>query len=498
MEAGESGAPSRVLEGLRLELQLETIYDLLVALHAHETEPDLLDDLLERVCAVVDPARAVAVTRDATGVGQHVSTVGWTADGPTAPGLLDEPLWRDLLAGGESVRRREGSLLDQPFDELIAVPLEYRGGILGYLAVLDKERRDGGAARFSRQDVRFVETLAAVGAVMVDGVRERESLMLRSDRLEQENRLLKEQLVHEVSGQRIVAGAPPMRRALELAERIAPRNVNVLVRGESGTGKELVARLLHERSGRSGAMVVVNCGALPESLLESELFGIEGGVATGVRARIGKFELADGGTLFLDEIGDMDLPLQVKLLRALQEREITTVGGQRAKAVDVRVVAATHRDLEQMVETGEFRRDLYFRLKGVQVDLPKLSERREDIPHLVRFFLERFCAREEIPLPRVDHDALDLLLAADYRGNVRELQGIVEGAAALSDGVLDRESLLPLMRQQLGEAGGPEALDLATLERRHIRRVLELTEGNKSAAARLLGLDRRTLQRKGF
>lgn len=485
------------LEGLRLELQLETIYDLLVALHAHRSEQELIDDLLQRVCSVVDPGRAVAVTRDAAGVGQLVATVGWEEAVPSAEDLLSEQLWRDVLSGGASIRRSEGELLGQRFTELVAIPLEYRGLMLGFLAVLDKEHRQGGSAEFSRQDLRFLETVAAVGALMVDGLRERETLVHRSERLEQENQLLKEQLVHEVAGQRIVAGAEPMQRALQLAERIAPRNVNVLVRGESGTGKELVARLLHEQSTRTGSLVVVNCAAMPEALLESELFGIEGGVATGVQARIGKFELADQGTLFLDEIGDLELSLQVKLLRVLQEREIVRVGGHRTKQVNVRVVAATHRDLEALVSNSEFRGDLYYRLKGVQIDLPPLRQRREDIPQLVRYFLERFCRREGIPVPRVDRDALDLLLAADYAGNVRELQSVVEGAAALADGVMDRDLVTPLLRGR-ADSVGPEALDLLTLERRHIRKILGLTKGNKSAAARLLGVDRRTLQRKGF
>jgi transcriptional regulator with PAS, ATPase and Fis domain len=289
-----------------------------------------------------------------------------------------------------------------------------------------------------------------------------------------------------------------MRRLLELAERIAPRGVNVLVRGESGTGKELVAKLLHHLSGRTGALVAINCGALPESLLESELFGIEGGVANGVSARRGKFELADGGTLFLDEIGDMAPALQVKLLRALQEREIVRIGGETAIPVDVRLVAATHRGLESLVSDGKFREDLYYRLKGVELELPPLRERREEIPLLVRHFLERFCRREGIPVPQVSRDALALLLEYDYPGNVRELQNLVDGAVSMADGPIEAGLLRSLMGAQQGKAGGPEALDLESVERRHIERVMKLAQGNKSAAAKLLGVDRRTLLRKGY
>jgi transcriptional regulator with PAS, ATPase and Fis domain len=291
-----------------------------------------------------------------------------------------------------------------------------------------------------------------------------------------------------------------MRRVLEIVERVAPRGVNVLVRGESGTGKELVAKLLHLLSGRDGALIAVNCAALPESLLESELFGIEGGVATGVQARPGKFELADRGTLFLDEIGDMEPALQAKLLRAVQEREVVRIGGRRPIPVDVRLVAATHQDLEALVAEGRFREDLYYRLKGVEVELPPLRERRQDVPHLVRAFVEDFCRREGIPAPTFRPEALALLVAHDFPGNVRELQNLIEGAVSLADGEIDADLVRSLLGPPQAQATlqAPEPLDLQTLERRHIARVLKMTGGNKSEAAKILGLDRKTLQRKGF
>jgi transcriptional regulator with PAS, ATPase and Fis domain len=272
----------------------------------------------------------------------------------------------------------------------------------------------------------------------------------------------------------------------------------VLVRGESGTGKELVAKLLHLRSGREGALIAVNCAALPEALLESELFGIEGGVATGVQARPGMFELADRGTLLLDEIGDMQLSLQVKLLRALQEREVVRVGGRRPIPVDVRLVAATHHDLEALVAAGRFREDLYYRLKGVEVELPPLRERRQDIPQLVRIFVEEFCRREGIPVPPLRPEALALLVAYDYPGNVRELQNLIEGAVSLAEREIDAALIRSLHGGTAAQPQAPEPLDLVSLERRHIGRVLKLTDGNKSEAARILGVDRKTLQRKGF
>jgi DNA-binding NtrC family response regulator len=316
--------------------------------------------------------------------------------------------------------------------------------------------------------------------------------------LQRENRELKDRLQKNYRFEGIIGQSAAMQQVYRSIAKVSQSQATVLIRGESGTGKELVAKLLHHLSGRTGALVAINCGALPESLLESELFGIEGGVATGVSARRGKFELADGGTLFLDEIGDMAPALQVKLLRALQEREIVRIGGETAIPVDVRLVAATHRGLESLVSDGKFREDLYYRLKGVELELPPLRERREEIPLLVRHFLERFCRREGIPVPQVSRDALALLLEYDYPGNVRELQNLVDGAVSMADGPIEAGLLRSLMGAQQGKAGGPEALDLESVERRHIERVMKLAQGNKSAAAKLLGVDRRTLLRKGY
>ncbi len=477
-------------------LQLETLHDLALALHAHRPEEELVEELLQRVCTVLDPAAAIAVTRDAFGGARALATVGWLTEPSTGQELLESPLWRELLATGEPLAKSSGELAGRPFRALLAAPFVYRGVFLGYLALLDKEARGEGAAAFSAGDRRFLDSVAALGGVALDSSRQLEDLTARSERLAEENKALKGRLVEEFSGQRIVAHAPPMRRVLERAERVAPRGVSVLVRGESGTGKELVAKLIHFLSGREGPLIALNCAAMPETLLESELFGIEGGVATGVEARRGKFELANGGTLFLDEIGDLETSLQVKLLRVLQEREVLPVGGEKPIPIDVRLVAATHQGLEDLIGEGKFREDLYYRLKGVDLELPPLRERRQDIPYLVRLFVEDFCRREEIPVPSFDPKGLDLLMDYEYPGNVRELQNLIQGALSLADEVVDP----PLLRSLLGaaEAEGPRALDMASVEKRHIAHVLDLAGGNKSAAAKMLGIDRRTLQRKGF
>jgi transcriptional regulator with GAF, ATPase, and Fis domain len=489
--------PAVNLDEKRRILQLETLYDLAVALKAERPEEELVEELLQRVCSVLDPAAAVAVTRDSYGELGAVAAVGWPTP-PQGSALLTSPLGQRLAAEERLITWTDGEFLDRPYRELMATPLLCRQHSLGFVAVLDKEVRGAGAPTFSTEDHRFLESVGALAGVSLDSARQLTLLATQRERLEEENKLLKGRLVEEVSGRRIVAHAPKMRQILALAERIAPRGVNVLVRGESGTGKELIAELLHVGSGRSGALVAVNCAALPESLLESELFGIEGGVATGVKARPGKFELADGGTLFLDEIGDMQPALQAKLLRALQEREVTKVGGQRPIPVDVRLVAATHRELEALVRAGGFREDLYYRLKGVELELPPLRERRGDIPHLIRHFAEQFCERENIPVPEFRSSASALLLAHDYPGNVRELQNLVAAAVSVAEGEVTRELVASLLGSPAPSEPESSALDLETVEHQHIERVLRMTEGNKSAAARILGVDRRTLARKGF
>jgi Nif-specific regulatory protein len=479
-------------------LQLETLYDLAVSLHAHRPEQELVDELLQRVCAVLDPAAAVAVTRDAYGRGRAVASVGWPQTTLDGDRLLRATLWRELLAAGESLARHDGEFAGRRYGELVAVPLSGRGVFLGYLVVFDKEERGGDTAGFSDEDRRFLDSVAALAGVALDSARQVQDLEVEREKLEEENRALKGKLAAQLGDQEIVAHTAAMQQVLERVERVAPRTVTVVVRGESGTGKELIAKLVHLLSGRRGPLVAVNCAALPESLLESELFGIERGVATGVAERRGKFELAHEGTLFLDEIGDLETSVQVKLLRALQEREIVRVGGERPTPVDVRLVAATHRDLEALVASGSFREDLYYRLKGVEVLLPPLRERREDIPHLVRRFARDFGEREGLEPARFESGALALLMAHDFPGNVRELQNVVEAALSLADSRVDAELLRSLLRGGEDLEAGPEALDLAAMERRHIARVMKLTGGNKSRAAELLGVDRRTLQRRGF
>jgi two-component system NtrC family response regulator len=298
----------------------------------------------------------------------------------------------------------------------------------------------------------------------------------------------------------IIGESGRMQEVLSLVKRVAGSEATVLIRGESGTGKELIAKAIHYASPRaSGPLVTVNCAALPESLMESELFGHEKGAFTGaVAARKGRFETADGGTLLLDEIGDLPLHLQVKLLRVLQEREFERVGSSRPISVNVRVLAATHRDLEALVKVGRFRDDLYYRINVVSIALPPLRERREDLPLLIEHFLEKFGRANGKPVKGLTPDARELLLRYDYPGNVRKLENIIERAVVLTrDGVIGLDEL-PLTLRDPEEPPKPGSLPAAVeeLERQMIRDALQKAGGVQTRAAELLGISERVLRYK--
>lgn len=305
----------------------------------------------------------------------------------------------------------------------------------------------------------------------------------------------------------IVARSPAMVRALEVAAKVARHPSPVLISGASGTGKELVARLIHRESERAeGPFVPVNCGAIPDTLLESEFFGYVRGAFTGAdRDRGGLFEAADRGTLFLDEVGELPTNLQVKLLRALQEGEVRRLGGSESRRVDVRVIAASNRDLESFVQQGDFREDLYYRLAVVPIHLPPLSRRREEIPDLVYHFLERHQERLGVKVETVAPEAMEALLAYPWPGNIRELENLLERVAVLADGTEIRVEDLP--EDVLHPAPQRSPVDFsdddlsvkrhsAELERVLIQRALERTGGNKTQAADLLELSPRALRYK--
>jgi DNA-binding NtrC family response regulator len=325
---------------------------------------------------------------------------------------------------------------------------------------------------------------------------------LDATKLREENRSLREALGQKYRYDNIVAESEKMQAVLRLVERVAPTNATVLVGGESGVGKDLIARAIHQHSQRApGPFIKINSTAIPENLLESELFGYEKGAFTGATAsKPGKFELADRGTLFLDEIGDVPPATQVKLLRVLQEREFERLGGTKTHRVDVRLIAATNRDLRAALEEGTFREDLYYRLNVVAIDIPPLREHKEDIPALVRSFVAKYAREMERPVERITPDALKLLADFHWPGNVRELENVIQRAVTLSAGTtIDAAEIqLDALAARPAPAGGdhflPPGMTLDQWEDQAIREALKRANGNKSQAARLLGLSRNALR----
>ncbi|HET9844567.1 MAG TPA: sigma-54 dependent transcriptional regulator [Nitrospira sp.] len=326
-------------------------------------------------------------------------------------------------------------------------------------------------------------------------------------RLLRENTKFREELKSKDEWSPLVGSSPAMLEVYKLVARVSESKSTVLLQGESGTGKELIARAIHGNSPRRDQpFVPVNCGALPDALLESEMFGYEKGAFTGaVGIKTGLFESANGGTLFLDEIGELGQALQVKLLRVMQDHEVRRVGGTHSIKVDVRIIAATNRDLEQFVKEGKFRDDLFYRLNVVRITLPSLTERQEDIPMLAHHFLQKCAAGTTTAVRGFHPDTMDLLKRHRWPGNVRELENAIERAVSLSHGPLLTPDDLPAAVRQAPiradakpespEAAEPVCLTLEEVEKRHLVRVLKETKGNKVKAAKILGIDRRTLYR---
>ena len=337
---------------------------------------------------------------------------------------------------------------------------------------------------------------------------------LERTRLQRENRLLLDQVQRQYGFENLIGSGAGMRRVFETVQKVAETDLTVLIRGESGTGKELVAQSVHNRSSRKNRpLVAVNCAAISSQLVESELFGHEKGAFTGADARReGRFEAADGGTIFLDEIGDMAMETQAKVLRVLQERSFERVGGTKSIEVDVRVIAATHRNLEDEVRKGKFREDLYYRLKVVELELPALRERREDIPVLAARFLEKVTDRLGLEKRQMGESGLAELSKYSWPGNVRELQNVLESAAVLGSGATIEADDLRIARST-GNAGldGTELSvdddsDLAfgaakkraveKFEKAFLLRALRENDGNISRAAESVGMVRQSLQQK--
>lgn len=412
--------------------------------------------------------------------------------------LPDHPAVSELLDEGQTLRledSRTSPLARYLFSQVIKgksaliTPITVKEKVLGIVALVWVNE----TTRFSDYDVQ-----------VLNGISSQIAIALEKDRLAAEVIRLKRELNDARAGERIIGSAPSIRRAIEMSLSVADSNTTVLLQGESGTGKELIASLIQFNSRRaSRPFVKINCGAIPQALLETELFGHERGAFTDARSRrIGRFEEANGGTLFLDEIGEMSLAAQVSLLRVLQDGEFTRVGGNEVIKTDVRVIAATNKDLEKEIEEGRFRRDLFYRLNVYPVMLPPLRERVEDVEQLVAYFVERFQHKSGKKVAGISDRALRVLKSYPWPGNVRELENCVERAVIVASGRMVTEQDWPETIRAHSVPDQNTSIQLTVpikmdeVEKIMINQTLLFTNGDKAKAARLLGIGRKTLYRK--
>ncbi len=414
--------------------------------------------------------------------------------------LREGTAMRAMNVLGDSTLSSRDSQGNLQASTVICSPVRYQGPVLGviHLYATDPDRT------LTDKDLDVTFAAAQTLAVALSNLEQLHHMAENLSRIKNENKLLRQRLGVE---SQIVGRSPVIRQITEQIARVAPTKSTVLIRGESGVGKELVARAIHFASPRRNKpFICLNCAALSESLLESELFGHERGAFTGATSRrLGKFELAHGGTLMLDEIGEMSPQLQAKFLRVLEGHPFERVGGSEPVHVDVRVIAATNRNLEKEVERGNFRRDLYFRLNVVEIYIPGLRKRPEDIPILAQHFLEKFNAELGRRIKGFTDEAMEAMLRYRWPGNVRELKNVIERACVLCEGdYIDVHNLALSRLSTAGETSelilhqprGYVAMSLAEVERRHIEATLRATGWNKSQAAAILGIERSTLDRK--
>jgi len=394
-------------------------------------------------------------------------------------------------------RAASESVLDLRLRSIVCVPMFLGGRVVGAVYMDDSRRPDA----FSDADRGLLEGFAHLMAVAIENSRGHEEVRRANEQLVGENISLRQAVGARFQAHSLIGASSAMQRVLSLIERAARTpNTTVLITGENGTGKELIARILHHSGKRRlRPFVAVNCGAIPESLLESELFGILPETATHVRGRDGKFVQADGGTLFLDEIGAMPMEQQVALLSAIANREITPVGGNKPIAVDVRIIAATNGDLRRLVEEDKFREDLFYRLNVIPVEVPPLRERKADIPSLAHHFVAHFAKQQEREIPELSPEFLAALMQSDWPGNVRELQNYIERVVAMNAGRLLRPVPLPRDLEERGatlRSGRSERLTdvVEDLERRMLTEALQKARGNQTVAARDLGMTEQSLR----
>jgi len=479
-------------------VRLQRLYDLAEACAGLGDPASLAERILAITCDTLQAGRGFFLVSDKGDLSCLAARGGGEGPLPVSRTIVQQVL-RDRRALLVSNAQEESALASKEsvrafkIGSVLAAPLLVRGECLG-VVYLDARGAKGAPAswpcQFDAEDMNFLVAVARQAGVAWEVAR----------RLEVSHAQVKELSRISIGEIRVVGQSPKFREVLSTVEKVAPTGSTVLILGESGTGKELIAKRIHERSPRrEGPFIAVNCAALVETLLEGELFGHEKGAFTGAtERRKGKFELADGGTVFLDEIGEMSPNTQAKLLRVLEDRQFYRVGGSKPVTVDVRVIAATNRDLKAGMAKGTFREDLYYRLSVVSVPLPPLRERKDDVPQLAFHFLEVSRGETKKPVQGISNKAMDVLMGYGWPGNARELRNVIERAVVLSDKpVIDVEDL-PL---DLRHPSAPATRDTAPLsirdaERACILRALEATGWKKGEAAKLLGISWPTMNKK--
>jgi Nif-specific regulatory protein len=482
---------SRTLGDLNALLRISKAVNSVRGLEALEKQ--LIESIFE-----VAPADRAAILLCEHGMEEWTSVFGWDRRaGPSKAVQVSRTIVSQVLSDGVAVLSNNvpaedsfsdtASIIERRIRSVLAVPLEVFDRIMGVI-YLDASNPD---AHFDENHLQLLTAIGSIAAAALDNARRMESL-------EQENRRLQDEISLEHN---MVGDSPRMRDVYQFIARVAPRDITVLIFGESGTGKELVARAIHRTSGRANKpCVAINCAALAETLLESELFGHEKGAFTGAIAqKKGKLEVAEGGTVFLDEIGELAPLLQAKLLRVLQEREFERVGGTRTIKLDVRLITATNRELEEEVKRGRFREDLFYRLNVVSLRMPALRERREDIPLLASYFAAKFSKRSNRPVLGVAPQARTCLINYDWPGNVRELENAIERAVVLGSADMILPEDLPEAVLEKAESAGASMTafhdSLREAKKQLILNAFEQAQGSYTEAAKLLGLHPNYLHR---
>ncbi len=499
------------MDRLDLERQvfnLQTLYEIANALSNCRDSAQICRETLSILMGTFGVEYGVAIRRSTQGLWTVTSERGLGADlvaaldgGPLKP-AFDAKSAKEKKTALQALLA--GRLNNDSLSEGSCVWTEFSGRekVLGGMFL---GKKLSGKA-YSSTDLELIDAAGRHVAATLENLALYEDLKEAQERLQLENLTLLEEVVKEYEGGRIVGQSENIRRILQQARSVAKSPTNVLIYGETGTGKELLAKTIHYLSPRKAKpFVAVNSTAIPENLVESELFGIEAGVATGVKKHLGFFEQADGGTIFIDEIGDMPLSSQAKILRALQERCFRRVGGTKEVCVDVRVVCATNKDLDREMKAGNFREDLYFRLSVLELQIPPLRERRDDIPLLVNHFVKELQAKLNTRIKGFSTRTMRLLCEYDWPGNIRELENEVERAITLSseDGVIQPEDLSNRINRASSNLELPGALQadslrqaVDVLESHLISNALEKYNWNKSEVSRRLGLSRLGLQKK--